>query len=97
MDAPPSLPLSGYAGVYAHDVFGELHIEEEDGTLVLRYSPDYVADLEHWHDDVFRADWRRPGAGRPFLTFTIDERARVPHLELDGFGTFERQEEEGGS
>ena len=93
-DVPPSLPLDGYAGVYAHDVFGTLRIEEENGALVLYYSPAYVADLEHWHDDVFRADWRRPGAGRPFLTFTLDERARIPHLVLDGFGTFERQDEE---
>lgn len=98
VDSPPSLPPAGYTGVYEHDVFGELRIEEEAGALVLRYSPDYIADLEHWHDDVFRAVWRRPGAGRSFVTFTIDERARIPHLELDGFGTFERREEdEGGS
>lgn len=98
VDSPPSLPPAGYAGVYENDVYGELRIEEEDGGLVLRYSPTYVADLEPWHDDVFRADWRRPGAGRSFVTFTIDRRARVPHLELSGFGTFDRRDEdEGGS
>jgi CubicO group peptidase (beta-lactamase class C family) len=86
----PTLPLAGYAGTYESDLYGELRIEVEGDGLVLHYSPEYVADLEHWHDDVFRARWRRPGAGRAFTTFTIDARARVPSVDLAGFGEFRR-------
>lgn len=87
----PTLALDAYAGTYASDLFGELHLRVEGGGLVLDYSPEYTADLEHWHDDVFRAVWRRPGAGRSFVTFTVDPRARVPSLDLAGYGTFERR------
>jgi CubicO group peptidase (beta-lactamase class C family) len=90
-DSPPSLPLEAYAGRYDNEIFGEIRIDEESVGLVLSYSPEYVADLEHWHDDVFRAMWRRPGAGDAFVTFTIDARARVPSLDLAGLGEFRRR------
>jgi hypothetical protein len=96
-DSPPSLPLEAYAGRYDNEIFGEIRIDEESAGLVLSYSPEYVADLEHWHDDVFRAVWRRPGAGDAFVTFTIDARALIPGLELAGLGEFRRRpdDEEG--
>jgi muconolactone delta-isomerase len=62
---------------------------EGDG-LVLHYSPEYVADLQHWHQDIFRAVWRRPGAGRAFVTFSLDERGRIQSLQVEGFDTFRR-------
>jgi hypothetical protein len=71
-------------------VYGDIVLEVEDGGLVLRYAPDYVADLERWHHDTFRAVWRRTGFGRAFVTFTLDSRARAAALQLDGFGTFRR-------
>lgn len=86
----PSLAQAAYAGMYASDLFGDVRITHEDGGLVLHYSPAYVADLEHWHHDIFRAVWRRPGAGRPFINFTLDARGRIAALELDGFGAFRR-------
>jgi DNA ligase D-like protein (predicted 3'-phosphoesterase) len=58
----PSLPLDAYAGTYTDDLYGELRIELEDGGLVLRYAPEYVADLEHWHHDTFRVVWRSEAA-----------------------------------
>lgn len=87
----PSLKPEGYAGTYASDLYGEVTVAVEDGGLVLRYSDNYVADLEHWHHDTFRALWRRAGAGRSFVTFAMDERARITELDLDGFGNFARQ------
>jgi CubicO group peptidase (beta-lactamase class C family) len=86
----PALALTDYAGVYAHDVFGDVSISVEAGRLVLRYAPDYEADLEHWHHDTFRAVWRRTGFGRAFVTFSLDSRARAAALDLEGFGTFRR-------
>jgi len=89
----PSLPQEAYAGLYDDALFGQIGIAHEDGGLVLRYSPEYVADLEPWHQDQFRANWRRPGAGRTFVRFTLDTRGRITGAEVDGFGEFSRVEE----
>jgi CubicO group peptidase (beta-lactamase class C family) len=86
----PALALDGYAGSYQSEVFGTLTLAREGGRLVLRYSDDYVADLEHWHHETFRATWRRTGFGSAFVTFRLDPRARIAALELEGFGEFRR-------
>src|SRR5690625_1802152 len=87
----PSLSLDAYVGTYADSLYGEVTVDLEDGRLVLRYSPDYVADLEHWHFDTFRAHWRSTGFGWTNLTFGLDARARVRTLELPGYTTFRRR------
>jgi CubicO group peptidase (beta-lactamase class C family) len=86
----PSLDLASYVGRYEDPLFGEMGVELEGGGLVLRYSSEYVADLEPWHQDLFRAVWRRPGAGETFVTFTLDARARVTGADVDGFAAFRR-------
>lgn len=87
----PSLPLEAYAGTYSDSLYGDVRIEREGSGLVLRYAePHYVADLEHWHHDTFRAVWRRPGFGRSFVTFTLDARARASAVDVAGFTTFRR-------
>jgi CubicO group peptidase (beta-lactamase class C family) len=86
----PSLEPAGFAGTYGSDLYGEVRLTVEGGRLVLNYAPDYVADLEHWHHDTFRAVWRRPGYGSDFVTFALDRRARAVRLDLDGFGEFRR-------
>jgi CubicO group peptidase (beta-lactamase class C family) len=93
-DVGPSLPLEGYAGRYDDALFGGMRILREEGDagagLVLHYSPEYVADLEPWHQDIFRATWRRPGAGRTFVRFTLDTRGRVTEAVVEGYATFRR-------
>jgi len=91
----PSLALEKYAGTYTSELYGDVRVRVENGRLVLDYAPDYVADLRHWHHDTFRAQWRRPGFGRSFVTFSLDRDAEAERLELDGFGEFERADEEG--
>lgn len=86
----PSLDPDGYAGTYVSDLWGEMTVRHEGDGLVLRYAPDYVADLEHWHEDIFRANWRGAGDGRSFVTFTLDERGRITDMAVDGFGTYRR-------
>ncbi|HEX6308639.1 MAG TPA: serine hydrolase [Longimicrobiales bacterium] len=90
----PSLDLSAYAGTYSNELYGAARVSHADGRLVLEYAPDYVADLEHWHHDTFRATWRRPGLGRAFVTFALDRRARAARMELDGFGEFRRVDQD---
>jgi CubicO group peptidase (beta-lactamase class C family) len=89
----PSVALDAYAGTYLNDLYGEVQVTVEGGKLVLSYSPEYIGDLEHWHHDTFRAVWRPVGAGRSFVRFSLDERARITALELDGFGAFTKKVE----
>ena len=94
----PSLARDAYAGTYADSLYGQMVVSQEDGGLVLRYTPDYTADLSHWHHDTFRAQWRRPGYGHSFVTFTLDPRGQVESMEVPGFTDFGRvrEEQEGG-
>ena len=71
-------------------MYGDVTIVTENGKLVLRYSDDFTADLEHWHHDTFAAKWRRPGAGRSFVNFALDARGRVATLDLDEIGVARR-------
>jgi CubicO group peptidase (beta-lactamase class C family) len=95
-DTKPSLDLEHYSGTFTSPLFGEMRVTLEGDGLVLDYSPEYVADLQHWHQDIFRAVWRRPGAGRAFVTFSLDERGRIQSLQVDGFDAFRRTIEPAG-
>jgi CubicO group peptidase (beta-lactamase class C family) len=86
----PSLDLAEYTGTYSDNLYGDIHLDLEDGRLVLRYSPDYIADLEHWHHDTFRAHWRSTGFGHTTVTFSLDPRGQAATMALDGFATFTR-------
>lgn len=84
----PSLALKDYAGTYTGALYGDAVISEENGKLVLRMppSPNFVADLEHWHYDTFRIHWRPtvaydfpPG----FVIFSIDKNGKASEFEID--------------
>ncbi len=84
----PSLLLKDYAGTYTGELYGDATITEENGKLVLRMlpSPNFVADLEHWHYDTFRIRWRPSVAynfAAGFVVFTIDKNGRAGELEID--------------
>lgn len=84
----PSLALREYAGTYSDKLYGDITISEENGRLVMRFSnsPNFVADLEHWHYDTFEIRWRPSVAynfPRGFVTFTIDRNARTDELKID--------------
>ena len=84
----PTLPASGYAGTYSDKLYGDIVIAEEGGKLVMRFgpSPNFVADLEHWHYDTFVIKWRPSVAynfPRGFVTFTIDKNGKTDELKID--------------
>lgn len=84
----PSLSLANYAGTYGGEMYGDATVAEEDGKLVLRLlpSPNFVADLEHWHYDTFLIHWRPTVAynfPRGFVTFTIDKAGKPAELKID--------------
>ena len=49
-------------------------------------SPNFVADLVHWHYDTFEIKWR-PSVSynfpRGFVTFTIDRNGKTDQLKVD--------------
>ncbi len=87
-DTKPSLALTNYAGSYVDQLYGDATVAEENGKLVLRFvqSPNFVADLEHWHYDTFQIRWR-PSVSynfpRGFVTFTIDKMGETDEMKID--------------
>lgn len=53
-DTRPSHRLDEYAGTYEHPGYGVMDVVRDDDRLRLDFHT-MVADLEHWHYDVFRA------------------------------------------
>jgi len=84
----PSLALSAYAGTYSDKMYGDITVADEKGKLVMRFlpSPNFVADLEHWHYDTWAIKWRPSVAynfPRGFVTFTIDKNGKTDELKID--------------
>jgi CubicO group peptidase (beta-lactamase class C family) len=87
-DTKTTLALSGYTGTYSDQLYGNITVAEENGKLVMRFlpSPNFVADLEHWHYDTFVIRWR-PSVSynfpRGFVTFTIDKNGKTDEMKID--------------
>lgn len=84
----PSLALANYAGTYSDKMYGDVTVAEENGKLVMRFlpSPNFVADLEHWHYDTFRIKWRPSVAynfPRGWVTFGLDRDGKPDLLKID--------------
>jgi hypothetical protein len=84
----PSLPLSGYAGTYTAQMYGDVIVTEENGHLAMRLgpAPNFVADLEHWQLDTWQIHWRPTvhyNFPRGFVTFSIDKNAKTDKLTID--------------
>lgn len=90
-----SLAVEQYVGDYLHPMYGEASVTLEEGQLVLRRGPAFTGDLDHWHYDTYRADWRHPGGGRALITFTLDFTGDVNAMQIEGLGEFERASERG--
>ena len=90
----PSLALEKYAATYKDEAFGDAKVALENGKLVLR-TPAFVADLEHWHYDTFRATFRDNAvAGKALATFTLNSQAKTDALNISDMGlAFKRSEE----
>lgn len=87
----PSLAPAGYAGTYRSEMYGDVTVAVDSSGLVLRFGPEYTADLAHWHYDTFQATWRNPVMGKDLITFTLGADGTVERLSWPGFGDFPRQ------
>ncbi len=70
---PPSMTIDLIKGKYRCSMYGDINIAEEDGELVIDFipAPDLKATLTHWHDDVYRLDWKEDQAWFDFGTVQI--------------------------
>src|SRR5574341_94032 len=84
MGTAPSLPLDRYAGTYTDSLYGDLTLRLEGGALVAEVSPFLVADVEHWHYDVFRLRWRNRWVPPDFATFHVGPDGKVAEVDLAG-------------
>lgn len=84
----PSLPLAQYVGAYTDNLYGDAKVWLEGSRLMMSYGRLYQGELEHWHLDTFRAQWRVGNA--PLVTFQIDAGAKVGALNLEAVGTLGR-------
>jgi CubicO group peptidase (beta-lactamase class C family) len=79
-NAPPSLPLSAYAGTYRDPWYGDVAIAREGGKLVIRFTktPDLVGTLEPWQHDTFVIRWHQRWLNADaFLTFALSPDGKI--------------------
>ena len=79
----PTLAPENYAGSYRNDLYGEVKVTHENGKLKLRFGPAFVSELEHWHYDTFRANFRGAVASKAFVTFSLGLQGKVENLTLN--------------
>jgi hypothetical protein len=86
----PTLPLEGYVGTYASDLFGEIEISLQGGQLTHRYgtSGRYDALLDHWEHDTFLAHYNNRHTDPEFLSFSVGEDGEVVALDVRGMESF---------
>lgn len=83
-DTSPSKELRNYTGLFHNDLYDKARVFTEDGSLVLQFWNDdtMVADLEHWHYDTFRINWRNPALREEFVTFSLGLNGYVNGMEV---------------
>ncbi len=69
------LELSKYVGTSSGATLRR-RVTQENGKLVLQLvpAPNFIGDLEHWHYDTFRVQWRdsvRYAFPKGYVTFTL--------------------------
>lgn len=87
----PSLALEKYAGAYADSMYGDATVHMANGSLRVTYGTMFDGELEHWHFDTFRANWKAKNMGRSMLTFALDADGKVKTLDFEGMATFGRK------
>jgi CubicO group peptidase (beta-lactamase class C family) len=77
----PSLALQKYAGTYSDPLFGDVVVTYDGTRLHARYGAAFVATLEHWNYDTFRASWDAAWRDTALLTFVLNEHGEPARLE----------------
>jgi len=80
----PSRPLDSYAGTYVDTLHGDMVVKQAGTKLTMQFAGGELADLDHWHHDVFRVRWqdRVNEWADTFATFALDATATPIRLEM---------------
>jgi CubicO group peptidase (beta-lactamase class C family) len=85
-NAPPSLPIAGYAATYRDPWYGDVAITNEGGKLVMRFTrtAQLLGDLEPWQHDTFLVRWRdRSLNADAFASFALTADGKVRELRME--------------
>lgn len=89
-NAPPSLPLSGYAATYRDPWYGDVLVANENGKLVMRFTRtrQLVGDLEPWQHDTFLVRWRdRSLNADAFASFALTPDGTVREMRMEAISS----------
>lgn len=81
----PSLPLSGYAGVYTDPWYGSATISlDKNGALHISFdrSPGMHGTLEHVQYDTFRTHWAMPDVEDAYVTFALHPDGSIDRMTM---------------
>jgi CubicO group peptidase (beta-lactamase class C family) len=83
----PSLPLSGYAGVYRDPWYGTATISQDKsrhGALDISFdrSPGLHGTLEHVQYDTFRTHWAMPDVEDAYVTFALNPDGSIDRMTM---------------
>ncbi|MFC1627688.1 serine hydrolase [Gemmatimonadota bacterium] len=91
----PTHTLEEFTGTYENDLYGQVTITLEEGSLVIDAGLYFTGDLEHWHLNTYQVTWRDRYQGRNYLGFMLDRMGRVAAVDVDGFTRFDRVRDPG--
>lgn len=83
-DTTPTHDLEQYAGSFHNDLYDNAEVTLEEGGLVLTLWDDesIQADLEHWHHNTFRINWRNPAQREEFLSFDMNLEGEIDEMTI---------------
>ncbi len=83
-ESGPSLPPTGYAGVFSDPWYGTATISHgADGLqLSMDRTPGMRGALEHVQYDTFRTHWSKPGLEDAYVTFALRPDGSVDHMTM---------------
>lgn len=98
--AQPALKIEAYAGTYANEYYGPVHVTNRDGKLSLTIGPAKTSyTLNHWDGNRYVFAINPPNApegSRSVVDFSVDEDGlvqgmQVEFLDTSGMGRFVRR------
>ncbi|MEN8162857.1 MAG: serine hydrolase [Acidobacteriota bacterium] len=84
-ESTPSLELAAYAGTYRDPWYGDVFVEWDGDSLVMRFSRSELltGDLEHFQYDTFVARWRdRSLHADAFVSFRLGADGEVESIDM---------------